>query len=428
MKKEVIKASNIIHVYHSISLVQQKIFNYLLAHSFDDLEIEEEHNISLAELKKYLEIRDIKYIQENIKQLAKQFTHVLINKDKTCSQRDSFSLLRQIKFEEKSCYYVFSDQTVEITSRPKMYAKLNLDIIKKFKSKHTLLMYELCIDYKGVGRALWFTFSKLRNYFGFNGREYSNFTLFSFHVLKKAIKEVQAKTNLQIELAYQYDKNIQKICFIIKENKDITLTKNVKEKLKVLPAANCTLTPTEAILTNHGILLPKAKMLAQKFAVDVIKQKISMLEQNKTQVKNKAAWLIKAIEQNWSFTPTQLATQVKTNIAPMYKKVEDSFYILQKLEKEHLYFLENSITEVLQNLSKEKEKQLEVEFKNWSAINANAITFFGITPKLKRSFYTTALIAQDDRNFIIWAGKRGFKIEKVNGTKKLVSWPENYCA
>ena len=84
-KIEVIKASGAIHVSHRITLVQQQLWNILLAYSFYNFDKHDEYEITLKELSEHIPYSLFKLdkIKEDLRTLGRtQVEYNILNKDK----------------------------------------------------------------------------------------------------------------------------------------------------------------------------------------------------------------------------------------------------------------------------------------------------------------------------------------------------------
>ena len=145
------KNSSIIAISNNITLLQRKLFNFLVGHAFVFLEDQEIHDILISSLKNRLWFNSSnnKYLQESLRQLlttAVEFN--LLEKDK--DDWEASALLSSVKFKWWICYYSFSPILREKLHQPNIYSKLNLNLIKLFSSKYSLCLYEIAIDYMKI--------------------------------------------------------------------------------------------------------------------------------------------------------------------------------------------------------------------------------------------------------------------------------------
>ena len=88
---------------------------------------------------------------------------------------------------------------------------------KKFKSKHSLIIYELCVDYLHIERTPSFTLAALKTYLGIEPHEYAAFKHFNYKIIKKVISEVNKKADLSIEAKFDVKNGDDLIWFTIKK-------------------------------------------------------------------------------------------------------------------------------------------------------------------------------------------------------------------
>ncbi len=126
-KQEVIKSSWVIHISHELSLLQQKLWNILLAPVYDNLVNQEIHSIDVRILCFYLgKNRSIQYLQTALSELCEIESFNLINKTKQAYSRNKFRLLSSAVIEDGICRYAFSNDLIPQLMNPPSYAKINL--------------------------------------------------------------------------------------------------------------------------------------------------------------------------------------------------------------------------------------------------------------------------------------------------------------
>src|SRR5262249_24451146 len=90
---------------------------------------------------------------------------------------------------------------------PDMFARLDLDMQKRFKSKHSLSLWELCIDYLGAkrdyGETPWIPLDDFYRLMGIAEGQYSLYKLFSQRVLSPAIDEINSVSDFRVSVEYQ---------------------------------------------------------------------------------------------------------------------------------------------------------------------------------------------------------------------------------
>ena len=121
---------------------------------------------------------------------------------------NSFIGILRIIDEHGIIEYEFSEKLEEKLINPLMYAKLNLLISKKFKSKHALNIYMLAMDYlvlkKNYGEKI-LSVDELKHYLGLldkDGNETKKYRVVDIHkhILKRAEKEINELSDINIKI------------------------------------------------------------------------------------------------------------------------------------------------------------------------------------------------------------------------------------
>ncbi len=223
--KSVIKHSATVQITNRISLFQRKTFNVLLAHAYYDLPIQERFEISEQALKKALNIRTrdqelLKQAFEALVTCAVKFND--LGKDKKHAWGIS-ALLSYATVEGGLCTYEYSSFLREMLYKPEIYARINLSLQNKFNSKHALALYELCIDYyiakDRCGSTPYIEVTEFRALMGLSENQYTLFKHLKNDVIKPAVKEINDKSDLSIEVEQRREsRRVTALRFNIKPN------------------------------------------------------------------------------------------------------------------------------------------------------------------------------------------------------------------
>ena len=73
---------------------------------------------------------------------------------------------------------------------PRIYARINLTIQNRFRSKHSLALYELFVDYKGVSQTPRIPIEDLRGLMGIKDDEYARFKDLKYYVINKYLRDI----------------------------------------------------------------------------------------------------------------------------------------------------------------------------------------------------------------------------------------------
>jgi len=239
-KKIVIKHSGAVEISNKINLLQRRAWNILLANAYDDLPEKETHRVNIRDLLNALGLgksKNDRHIKEMLKALALCGLEWNVL-DKDGKNKWAFStLLAQVVIENGICTYAYSPFLRERLYNPAMYARISLSMQNKFNSKHTLALYELCVDYfiakRKYGETPFVSIEKFRLLMGFDDGKYGKFKDLNKHVIKPAIREINSKSDLFVDP--EYKRQSRKVAFLkfhIKshpDNKNPLLSKKLSQ-------------------------------------------------------------------------------------------------------------------------------------------------------------------------------------------------------
>ena len=116
----------------------------------------------------------------------------------------------------------FTPTVISMISRLyKNFTQYLIDEVSDFKSKYSVRLYELLIKYKELGSSKKYTIDELRSLLGVENTEYKTMSLFKVNVLDKAVKEINAKTDIQIKYdQFKEGRAISHILFKLSKKKE----------------------------------------------------------------------------------------------------------------------------------------------------------------------------------------------------------------
>ena len=116
----------------------------------------------------------------------------------------------------------FTPTVISMISRLyKNFTQYLIDEVSDFKSKYSVRLYELLIKYKELGSSKKYTIDELRSLLGVENTEYKTMSLFKVNVLDKAVKEINAKTDIQIKYdQFKEGRTISHILFKLGKKKE----------------------------------------------------------------------------------------------------------------------------------------------------------------------------------------------------------------
>ena len=201
---EVIKASPAIQIQSRISLLQRRAWNVLLANAYNELPNQEIHRVSLVELAAKLGFGDGN--QEYLKEVLRSIVDCkvewnVLGKDKK-EEWGVASLLAEVRIRDGICFYQFPHTLRLKLYNPRVYAKLNLRLQNRFKSRYALILWEVCFDYfdtdRDQGETPFIALEVFKGLMGLEKDEYSVFKELNRNVIKPAVKEINDLTNYYV--------------------------------------------------------------------------------------------------------------------------------------------------------------------------------------------------------------------------------------
>lgn len=104
--------------------------------------------------------------------------------------------------DEQLVEFQIPDAVLEILRDNSMYARLNMQSIAKLQNKHALWLYEILVDYKGIG-SITYTLEQIRDLAGLTEKQYPQTKALKRNVIDKAVKEVSDKTPFKVSIEAQ---------------------------------------------------------------------------------------------------------------------------------------------------------------------------------------------------------------------------------
>ena len=317
-RDEFIKASPAIQIQGSLTHLQRRAWNVLLANAYDELPNKEIHRVSVVELAAKLGFnsRNQEHLKDMLKSLAECTVEWnVLGKDKK-QVWGVATLLASAEIENGICTYGFAPHLRLKLYNPRVYAKLNLRLQNRFTDRHALILWEICFDYfdtaRDQGETPFIPLDTFRELMGVAPDEYPAFKTLNQCVIKPAIEEINELTNFFVEVEQKREsRKIAFLKFIISRLKPIAPPEPIQESLfpdiEDLPAiAN--------ILVQAGVSRREALKITNQgwdgVVVDVpqenyrdfqayVQEKIGLAQQT-TDVKNIGGFIVKAIRENYN--------------------------------------------------------------------------------------------------------------------------------
>ena len=346
-RDEFIKASPAIQIQGSLTHLQRRAWNVLLANAYDELPNKEIHRVSVVELAAKLGFNSRN--QEHLKGMLKSLAECtvewnVLGKDKK-QVWGVAALLASAEIEKGICTYGFAPHLRLKLYNPRVYAKLNLRLQNRFTDRHALILWEICFDYfdtaRDHGETPFIPLETFRELMGVTPDKYPAYKTLNQCVIKPAIKEINELTNFFVEIEHKrIGRKIGELKFSISRLKELPNHEPVQETfmfdIEDLPPVAIKLIQAgvsrkEALrITNQewDAVDPAASRPADSddFAA-YVEEKIR-LTQHATGVKNAAGFILKAIRENYQDPAFQKQLQAE--------KAEEKQAMLASLKGEML--------------------------------------------------------------------------------------------
>ncbi len=312
-----------------------------------------------------------------------------------------FHIIDDVILDEKSKELLirFNKQYIQQLQETKFYKLIDFHEYKKLTKPISARLYEILVkNFKD--RNIWFIgIFNLAEKLTLQ-RSYSSQI---FIALKPAIEEINKKTELKIDL--DYDKGKQLCTF-----KRLAKKSAAQDSASSVLGDQITQDPTITLLVNYGIAQEKAEAIFTKYSADKIKHKIELLKQNKQAIKNVAAWLIKALDQDWdvqTYNQELKEQKLKAERARQQKEKEAQDKKLQLLKKEHEQFVAAKIDQTYKALPAKLAKLYDTQFDIWADEQKAKTSGFAMPDEIYRiKFFQDLFLEEDEQDFDKWLSKR----------------------
>jgi Initiator Replication protein len=217
---EVIKHSAVIQMTNRMPVLPRRLWNVLLANAYDKLPTRDLFTIPFPVVQQYLDFKshNYEYIRDALRLLVETSVEFnVLGKDKRNAWGTS-SLLSSALLYHSTIEYSYSPHLRRLLYEPSMYARIPLLLPNQFKSKHTLLLYELCLDYfdeeRRAGETPAMPIETFKELFDVPNYAWEDI---SKRIIKVAITELTALTPLRVEMRLKrYGRKITDIKFLIR--------------------------------------------------------------------------------------------------------------------------------------------------------------------------------------------------------------------
>jgi len=357
------KPTATIHIGNNLTFIERKLFNLLVWHSQINRLTKKKELLHFDELMGLIGLnksRNKEVIQGALETLVtSKITWNTLERDRTNNQWGVCTFLAGAEISNGKLRYLINPFLIDKIENPSVYAKIQLLVQAQFRSKYSLILYEFIIDELSRRREKKLTvdvnLDDLRKVLQYDGE----FKTLNKDVLKPSVKEINAETDIELTLSTR--KKGRKVVAIILEieRKDhFQLPLNLPSRGLVDKLTDEQEAIKEQLMASE-INEQKSIELVLSYSEERILNNINYVNQevNKksSKVRNAAAYLIKAIEHNYSPSPSPKKTVKKAeqDIAAEYK---------QAMEKEFAEFRDTRVKEIFEEQSEEWKEDRQNKF------------------------------------------------------------------
>lgn len=380
-KQTVKKHVSAIHIKAKLSLVQRKMVNALLFNSYDSLLTADEHSLPVPLLCELVGIdgNNITHLKRALKSLTTTSITWDVLDDNGDSSWSFAALLSGGTIKNGVCTYRYDKGLAKELYNPEIYSRINLGVIKKIKTSHTLVLYENCYRFISIGHTGWWDIETLRDIMGLSeSKSYKAFKDLNKHVLKPAIAEVNQVSNIIIEMEYKRTgRAISGVRFLVRSNPQLSFD-GMQEESEIDK------TPIfKRFLKIHDNKTLARKMISE-FGEEQITKNLDYVEAQIAQgkVRSAPAFLKSSIQNNFLSEDARTAERRKVieekakqmRILEATKSERESKAV--KIERAYSAACIEAINAAFSGYSPEEQKSLKDEFLQGEDFGSFQITDF----------------------------------------------------
>jgi hypothetical protein len=402
-KQTIKKHVSAIHIKAKLSLVQRKMVNALLFNSYDSLLTADEHSLPVPLLCELVGIdgNNISHLKRALKSLTTTSITWDVLDDDGDSSWSFAALLSGGTIKNGVCTYRYDKGLAKELYNPEIYSRINLGVIKKIKTSHTLVLYENCYRFISIGHTGWWDLKILRDIMGLSeSKSYSAFKDLNKHVLKPAIAEVNQVSNIIIEMEYKRTgRAISGVRFLVRSNPQLSFDgmqdENEIDKMAIF----------KRFLKIHDNKTLARKMIAE-FGAEQIAKNLDYVEAQIAQgkVRSGPAFLKSSIQNNFLSEDARTSERRKVveDKAQQMRLMEDAKNKREAKAKEVDRAYSTACIEAMkrafEKLDHDEQRVVKAEF-----LAASDFGSFQVTDFRKNSWASRMVLAQAIK---FWMGRK----------------------
>lgn len=287
-----------VHTQTALTMTQRKLSNVLLRNALNSIGLDKEHQIPMKEILEALDWDSTQKAPETLREGLRDLARIQIqwnilgrdNKNKWTTS----ALLAHVSIKDGYVFYSYSLALRELFQNPNIYARLNLDVQRKFKNKHAVIIWELiCGDLSSKKEEKisteWLPYEQVLKLTDLLTNNYmTRYTSFRERVLDSAIHEINESSDITV----RYEEK--------RVNRKLTHLRFFGEKKQLTPVGE----PLYAQqMRSIGFGEKKIKDIVKHQTEEDITRALAFLvhftKTTKEPVKNPVALFDKALSEGW---------------------------------------------------------------------------------------------------------------------------------
>ncbi len=365
IRKHVKKHVGAIHINGKLTLLQRKIANVLLLNAYEELVVKEKHQIAIKTLAEIIgfDSNDHQLIKNALETLAKTIIKWNILDKDGVEEWGVSSMLAHAHIKYGICNYSYSIALREKLYNPEIYARINLDIQKRFASGYALTLYENCLRYRNVGITGWITLEMWRELLGIEDGQYSLFKDFNKRVLKPAIQEINETSDIVLSTEYKREKRrVTALKFYIQDNPQHCLPLLDPPTLpEQLDAQRMSMDAIEQRLIAFGLSPKQARQVAACYDEAYISANLAVVEQilQQNPTEEPVNYILKALREDFRHLVNLESGKVRKRGTRKENNAAQPQATLERLKSEFEHYIFQTIFD---RLKEAEQEQLKADF------------------------------------------------------------------
>jgi hypothetical protein len=229
---------------------------------------------------------------------------------------------------------------------------------------------------------------------GIELHEYEEFKHFNYKIIKKAVAEVNAVSELVIAPQFSTKEDKTMVVFTIKKKPRTSVNvEKIAEKVMARPAPIQTQRCPFKQLKEYGVSEQKTREIFASYSEQEVRDALTQLQKNIEQILNPAAWLVKLLSKKHDDTQTFKPAR---SIAKQYDTSSIDLYV------RHKEYIACRLKEELDALSEDREDMLKIAFEKWMAKNNFTFVYTGSQKTLREIFLIQSLLCPQEWRYEEW--------------------------